>query len=197
MTLIKCKECGKQVSDKAKSCPNCGYPIAVEKTKARVKNETDQFKKYLPKIAIACGVFIVIIVLLTILIFTISSINKKNFIKEYIGGNNDFLLNSEWTTANYDKSKGIDVTMTFNDDYTCKFSRTGGNFTLGNNTYKDFGTYKDCYYKVDGDIVIVYELDFKKKEATKLHEFDHINIGHEYLSESYGYTLFKDGISWG
>lgn len=28
MALIKCNECGKEVSDKADSCPNCGNPIA-------------------------------------------------------------------------------------------------------------------------------------------------------------------------
>lgn len=27
MTLIKCPECGKEVSKKAPSCPNCGNPI--------------------------------------------------------------------------------------------------------------------------------------------------------------------------
>jgi len=27
MALIKCDECGKEVSDKAKNCPNCGNPI--------------------------------------------------------------------------------------------------------------------------------------------------------------------------
>lgn len=27
MSLISCSECGKQVSDKAASCPNCGCPI--------------------------------------------------------------------------------------------------------------------------------------------------------------------------
>lgn len=27
MALIKCPECGKEISDKAQSCPNCGYPI--------------------------------------------------------------------------------------------------------------------------------------------------------------------------
>ena len=27
MALITCPECGKQVSDKANSCPNCGYPL--------------------------------------------------------------------------------------------------------------------------------------------------------------------------
>jgi len=31
MTLIKCSECGKDVSDKAKSCPSCGNPILLEK----------------------------------------------------------------------------------------------------------------------------------------------------------------------
>ena len=28
MALVKCSECGKEVSDKAQSCPNCGSPIA-------------------------------------------------------------------------------------------------------------------------------------------------------------------------
>lgn len=31
MALIKCPECGKEISDKAAACPNCGYPIASEK----------------------------------------------------------------------------------------------------------------------------------------------------------------------
>lgn len=36
MALIKCSECGKEVSDKATACPNCGCPISVtceEKTR--------------------------------------------------------------------------------------------------------------------------------------------------------------------
>ncbi len=28
MALIKCPECGKDISDKAKACPNCGCPIS-------------------------------------------------------------------------------------------------------------------------------------------------------------------------
>ena len=27
MALIKCPECGKEVSDKAAACPNCGFPV--------------------------------------------------------------------------------------------------------------------------------------------------------------------------
>ena len=27
MALIKCPECGKEISDKARACPNCGNPM--------------------------------------------------------------------------------------------------------------------------------------------------------------------------
>lgn len=29
MALMHCPECNKEVSDKAKACPNCGYPISL------------------------------------------------------------------------------------------------------------------------------------------------------------------------
>ena len=37
MALIKCPECGKEISDRATSCPNCGYPISQD-TKPAVGN---------------------------------------------------------------------------------------------------------------------------------------------------------------
>ena len=33
MALIKCPECGKEISDTAKSCPNCGYSLKVKNAK--------------------------------------------------------------------------------------------------------------------------------------------------------------------
>lgn len=36
MALIKCPECGKEISDKAINCPNCGFPINL------VEVETEQ-----------------------------------------------------------------------------------------------------------------------------------------------------------
>lgn len=32
MAMIKCPECGKDISDLAKTCPNCGFPIGFEST---------------------------------------------------------------------------------------------------------------------------------------------------------------------
>lgn len=43
MALITCPECGKEVSDKAKMCPNCGYPIN-DPTVPDVKNNICVFK---------------------------------------------------------------------------------------------------------------------------------------------------------
>jgi len=31
MSLIKCPECGNAISDKAISCPHCGYPLSLYK----------------------------------------------------------------------------------------------------------------------------------------------------------------------
>lgn len=37
MAIIICPECGKEISDKASTCPNCGYPITANQE--QVKNE--------------------------------------------------------------------------------------------------------------------------------------------------------------
>ena len=37
MALIKCPECSKDVSNKAKICPNCGYPVEMFLSENRVE----------------------------------------------------------------------------------------------------------------------------------------------------------------
>ena len=41
MALIKCPECGKEISDSAVKCPKCGYPLKAE-NKRREKENKDQ-----------------------------------------------------------------------------------------------------------------------------------------------------------
>lgn len=45
MALIKCKECGKEISDKAKVCVNCGNPIFQEKVKTIQKKKWEELTK--------------------------------------------------------------------------------------------------------------------------------------------------------
>lgn len=59
MALIKCPECGKEVSDKAKSCIHCGYPINVSKVKTN--DEIIEHAKQKKKIGLI--VFIILIIL--------------------------------------------------------------------------------------------------------------------------------------
>lgn len=44
MALIKCPECGKEISDQATSCPNCGYPIQSLKMEDQTNGQTDERK---------------------------------------------------------------------------------------------------------------------------------------------------------
>jgi len=39
MALIKCDECGRDISDKAVSCPGCGCPVAVKTSVDTIKCE--------------------------------------------------------------------------------------------------------------------------------------------------------------
>ena len=66
MALIKCTECGKQISDKAESCPNCGYRIesTIEEKKeipSTIKQEAKEIDK---KISICYAIVAVLVVLL-------------------------------------------------------------------------------------------------------------------------------------
>ena len=49
MALIKCSECGNEVSEQANSCPKCGAPIKTERhevhTNMTMKEETQRMKE--------------------------------------------------------------------------------------------------------------------------------------------------------
>lgn len=44
MALIKCPECGKEISDEATSCPNCGHPMRKMEASAPPLNQPKKKK---------------------------------------------------------------------------------------------------------------------------------------------------------
>ncbi len=46
MALIKCPECGSEVSDRAASCPRCGYPIKPVSNPALIRFEQTYAVRY-------------------------------------------------------------------------------------------------------------------------------------------------------
>ncbi len=53
MAIIQCPECGKDVSDKAKSCPNCGCPINED---VQNTNDNDSSKRKTGSTLIILGI---------------------------------------------------------------------------------------------------------------------------------------------
>lgn len=43
MALISCSECGKQISDRARTCPNCGCPIISSCGTVKIKVPQNQY----------------------------------------------------------------------------------------------------------------------------------------------------------
>ncbi len=46
MALINCPECGKEISDKATSCPSCGCPIEKKEMRNNHTEENQEQKDY-------------------------------------------------------------------------------------------------------------------------------------------------------
>ena len=63
MAIINCKECGKEISDKAKFCPNCGYEIES------FSKSLDQAGQKMQKLGCMLTIFVTIPILLMLLMF--------------------------------------------------------------------------------------------------------------------------------
>lgn len=150
MALIKCPECEKEISDKVKSCPQCGYPIRKISTKI--------------KIVIAAIIFIVLTLLL---VFTLL---KKQNVQEVT--NKDVSI--ETTPIDTDEENYIEATNTFE---RTNYAKAKELFEL-NPDYKDSNvylnkieyntTYKAC---VDDAIICIEYLynNLKNPESLQIH----------------------------
>lgn len=83
MALIHCPECDKEISDKVKDCPNCGYPLADEiKTEEVIQTKAE--KKTLNKKAISITTVIILLSLIIGAITYITVFKPKNTYKEAV-----------------------------------------------------------------------------------------------------------------
>lgn len=59
MALINCSECGKEISDKANTCPNCGAPIKEDEIKREIKAGINITKKLAIVLIVALSLIII------------------------------------------------------------------------------------------------------------------------------------------
>jgi len=65
MALISCPECSKEISDKAKSCPNCGFEINSEMTAEKSAVNGDKKGIGCFPIFLIAGVFLIFILIIS------------------------------------------------------------------------------------------------------------------------------------
>lgn len=128
MALIKCNECGKEISDKAKTCIHCGNPIREEKIKSNIKKGIKTKSPLFIKIII---IIVSIIVGLNILAFLIDFIGDKILGLKY--------WEEFWGTD-------IDIRDNVNREYYLHLESNGVCSYNDSNYEKNFKF--DCYYEL-------------------------------------------------
>lgn len=94
MSLIKCPECGKEISDEAKVCPNCGKPMVTSKE-----------IKPINKLAIIIPCVVVIGIIIGIIMY----VNSPSYIvKQYVKAINE---------KDYDKKESFEYDYEIYDIY--------------------------------------------------------------------------------
>jgi uncharacterized membrane protein YvbJ len=68
LAMINCSECGKEISDQARTCPNCGHPSDREAKIQRVQDTNQQSSRV--------GRVIVGIIMMILAFVIIASIGK-------------------------------------------------------------------------------------------------------------------------
>ena len=83
MALISCPECGKEISDKVKACPHCGYPLAEEPQQEQPASSPQQVEVVSVKVGsekskkIIIGVIIAIALIATCALAVITMNRQK------------------------------------------------------------------------------------------------------------------------
>ena len=184
MALIKCSECGKKISDKAKICPNCSYPIKREKAKQKGKKLLSKYKQFSSQIfKILTIVCIVILVILSIKLIFPRVQNQKELkhrqeiISKHVGGNTTNIINKVWKTID---NKDYYETYEFKDDYTCEYYKSGYTFEFNGETLPSFSERKNYYYKVEKEkedylVITVFEIDFNTENINTIKKLSYFS----------------------
>lgn len=83
MALINCPECGKEVSDQAKTCAHCGYPISSSQKKKDGKSKPLVLKWLMLVVTTVAVLGVVVYILLT----NNPEYILKKYLKYYTSGN--------------------------------------------------------------------------------------------------------------
>lgn len=151
MALITCPECGKQISDAAKACPGCGYPINKSSSQKSIQSNDQNKTKIIIGVVVAVTVAIVIIIL--------NSNSKHN--EPYrndsyysYSGENDYSYGGTNSSSGKDSSsifKNLDI-----DDFSYSIGKYSGTMqckVTNNNGFTVHGYFRVNFYDSSGSLI--------------------------------------------
>lgn len=133
MALVKCKECGKEISDSAKSCPECGFIYKKEKTMTSKK-----VVGIVLAVLVTCGALFFGV---TYLIFDfIPQMKVNNELKKYYGTwelveDNFIELNENYGVDRIEDYKALKEIVINEDNLESQSSRSSAGFNTPKNGF--------------------------------------------------------------
>lgn len=175
MALIKCPECGKEISDQAASCPNCGCPIkktngdsgegnSGKKIEISIKKPDVKLNKRAR--GILGGVIVCLVILIGVIIYartTVTITDQENALLLSINEIRDGLLAPDSFIAYEAKTTCLDpeyvqldydypIPEIFNKDIILTYVHSGGQNKSGGIT----DDYQIFAYDLDGNLIDTY-----------------------------------------
>lgn len=136
MALIKCEDCGKEFSDKASACPNCGCPnkkIKVKTKQSKTINKTALKSKNAIIIIVSVIVFVIVII-------GLSSSNKPKLAGTYYKEHDvykSYITLYEYGDCKWSVYSGADLIWEYSDGYVLIKTTNNSNKNLGVCKYKN------------------------------------------------------------
>lgn len=149
MALITCPECGKQISDVAKACPGCGYPINKSFSQKSIQSNDQNKTKIIIGVVIAITVAIVIFNANTKdnEPYRNDSYNPYSEGNEYsYGGTNSSLVKDDISIF-----RNLDI-----DDFSCSSGKYSGTMqckVTNNNGFTVHGYFRVNFYDSSGSLI--------------------------------------------
>ena len=173
MALIVCPECGKEISDKVKACPHCGYPFQEEAdTVAPQPVEVTSVKLTSPeqKKKIRNGVIIaaVAIILAIVGIWAAVTLSRSNSRSQYI--ENLWLARSTMLKGAADAESLCNLTKAvwYNTIYE-EISSATDEYTMTNGRFNDdFNDSLAALYSASSTLDAIREIEANQSEVTDI-----------------------------
>lgn len=123
MALIKCPECGNDVSTEATACPKCGCPIKKQKIEPKPQQETQPVNQQNSSTGSGCGTVILVIIAIIAAILMLVTCS----------GGSSSKSSNDWNTESWAKSYAqIIVKDNLKAPSTAKFCNTAREMTAKN-----------------------------------------------------------------